>query len=1037
MKTNQEFLPMSITPSFDAIPQILKDTPRWILWKLIPAEPKPKKVPMTPKSGKLVNASVTDPENWLAFNEAISWYNRGACTGLGFVLTDAAPKVCCVDVDNCFDTDGSLTAEAQTIIAACQNSFAEKSQSGGGIHCWFIDNEFSGGRRKGNVEVYGADRYIAMTGCRIDPTAKDLLTIDGACNAIVAKFIDKGAGNLFEAKSARSAEEKFSVDVSAESDLPMTDNDRRLIDYFRSDKCKAQDVNMFNLFSGNSAEYFKSKGELFDDSVADCHLMLKLLWYTGGCDCAGGDSARVQRVLHIFNHSGLAKRDKWQSRDDYRQRTLEAAFKIWVDGGRKARNPESTDARADSKDSTLAALKTELRAVSTALADFEAEKHAAFEALRAVEKFDNDTVFSDEIIKAAAFAKNYDPKLYSAFARNVKQYGDKHKDVKADMNSWKGSVKDKALELDARRCDLASQSNEIQAEINSCSFAASCDFLKGYIIPIGYSVTAEHGVEKVEGEKIIPVCNTPVVICGKTFSVDENISKLTLAFQSATGSWKELPPTEKAIIANKNKIVDLANADLPVTTSNATHLVDYLYAFNALNEKSLPMTRSVPRCGWYPFSGRDYFVDPRRDCVITDGAENIRVKVDEARSDFATHLTQHGRLDVWKKAYQLARPSPVARLTVAAACAPILLKILGSRNFLLYIYAPTRAGKTTALYLAASAIGTEKIIRSFDATKNGLAGAAADVNDYAFLIDEKQVADNRLKEQFDNLVYALANGLGRTKLNKDSTLKKMHDWRTIAIMTGETPLLSDTVTGGAYSRLLTIKAPKEILSTKDCKFIRDTARDNYGLALPLVIDKVLEFGRERLREVYDAVESTFIKAFSDLSEEYCRYMAVLTLADTLLNTALFGNTVTTAAGETIQAIDDATLCFKKIFKLIPTKAEIDDTPREKDFVLSFISQNQNRFLGVTETQKLNDVLGSLHNDDGFSYIAAEALRGACAKAGFDYRKLVNDLVDDGFFKPADTIEKGRKTPLATVQKQIGRSYTRCYRIWNSEIGKGK
>ena len=1037
MKPNQEFLPMSITPSFDFIPQTLKNTPRWILWKLIPAEPKPKKVPMTPKNGKLVNASVTDPENWLAFDEAISWYNHGACTGIGFVLTDAAPKVCCVDVDNCFDTDGALTAEAQTIIAACQNSFTEKSQSGGGIHCWFIDNEFSGGRRKGNVEVYGADRYIAITGCRIDPTANDLLTIDGACNAIVAKFIGTRADNLFEAKPARAAEEKFSVDVSSEGDLPMTDTDRRLIEYFRSDKCKAQDVNMFNLFSGNSAEYFKNTGKPPDDSVADCDLMLKIFWYIGGSGGAGGDSALAQRALIFFNHSGLAKRDKWQARDDYQQRTVAAAFKIWVDGGRKARKPESTDARAEFKDSPLDALQNERRAVATALAEFEAEKQAALDALRNVETFDNDTVFSEQIVKAAAFAKVFDTGAYSSFKREIKIYGDKHKDTKAGVNEWVAVVRAEAKELQARYTDLVSQGKKIQAKINSRSFVGSYDFLKDFAIPEGYSVTETGGVEKVEGENIIPVCRRPVVICGKTFSVDEKIYKLTLAFQSAAGSWKELPPTERAIVFNKNKLVDLTNAGLPVTTSNATHLVDYLDAFNAENESALPMTYNVTRCGWYNFFKKEYFVDPRRPCVLTVDDKEISVKVDEARSDFATHMKQCGEIEKWKNAYEQAKASPVARLTVAAAVAPILLKILVFRNFLLYIYAPTRAGKTTALYLAASAIGSEKIIRSFDATKNGLAGAAADVNDYAFLIDEKQVADSRISEQMPALVYALANGIGRSKLNRDSTLKKRQDWRTVVIMTGETPLLPDNVTGGAYSRLLPIKAPKEILSTDACKFIRDTVRDNYGLALPLVIDKVLELGRDTLREVYADVESTFFAAFSDLPEEYCRYMSVLTLADTLLNAALFGNTVTTAAGKTIPAIGDATLCFKKIFKLIPTKAEIDDTPREKDFVLSFISQNQNRFLGVIETQKLKDIWGSLHNDDGFSYIAAGALKEACAKAGFDYRKLVADLVADGFFKPADTIEKGRKTPRDTVQKQIGRSYTRCYRILNSEIGNEK
>ena len=60
-------------------------------------------------------------------------------------------------------------------------------------------------------------------------------------------------------------------------------------------------------------------------------------------------------------------------------------------------------------------------------------------------------------------------------------------------------------------------------------------------------------------------------------------------------------------------------------------------------------------------------------------------------------------------------------------------------------------------------------MNSFDATKNGLASAAADFNDYPFLIDEKQVADSKIKEQLDSFVYALANGIGRTKLNKDST----------------------------------------------------------------------------------------------------------------------------------------------------------------------------------------------------------------------------------------------------------------------------
>ena len=221
------------------------------------------------------------------------------------------------------------------------------------------------------------------------------------------------------------------------------------------------------------------------------------------------------------------------------------------------------------------------------------------------------------------------------------------------------------------------------------------------------------------------------------------------------------------------------------------------------------------------------------------------------------------------------------------------------------------------------------MIRSFDATKNGLAGAAADVNDYAFLVDEKQVADNRIKEQLDALVYALANGVGRTKLNKDSTLRKLKDWRTIAIMTGETQLLADNVTGGANTRLLTIVAPKEILSADTCKEIRNTIKGNYGLAFPLVINKIFEIGFEMLRQVYQDLVDLFTAKYPELLNEYCRYMAVLTLADAILNAVLTDSSAL--------PIDDAIQNSNAIFKLIPTTTEISDTAREKVFILGFLA----------------------------------------------------------------------------------------------------
>ena len=675
---------------------------------------------------------------------------------------------------------------------------------------------------------------------------------------------------------------------------------------------------------------------------------------------------------------------------------------------------------------TLDKLKAQLRENAKAQADFDREKKEALEILGNIKNFDSKNVFSDEIITAGAFAYLFDRQAYSNFKRELKLYGDKHPTEKAAVNDWVNVVKDKAEEIKSRQSELKTRHNQIQAQINSLSFIADNDFENSFVFPEGYSVSAQSGIVKIDGEKIITVCRRPIIIAGKTFSVEEKTYKVILSYLNSSGKWKILPATSAAVIANKNKIIDLAELGLPVTSSNATHLVDFLDAFNATNENICNMTYTVPRCGWYRFNDTEHFIDPRRECITTDDDKKVNVKVD-SQSQFAISLKQRGSIKAWKRAHELAKKSPVARTMLAASVAPILLKVLGERNFLMYVHAPTRAGKTTALYLGASAVGNDTMIRSFDATKNGLAGAAADVNDYVFLVDEKQVADNRLKEAFDNLVYALANGLGRTKLNKDSTLRKLADWRTIVIMTGETQLLADNVTGGANTRLLSIAAPKEILSPEDCKTIRAIIKDHHGLAFPLVIDKIIGLGKEKLCTIYENIVETFVKANPNLLNEYCRYMAVIVLADALLCAALANVDNHDTQADLSLFLDDAKLCAKEIFKLIPTTTEISDTERERDFVLGFIAQNQNRLIGGNvPLERILAVCGQF--TDEYIYITVAALKKACDEEGFDYRKLAADLVAVGFFVPSNKVEKGYKTQQAFVQKKIGKANTRCYRI---------
>ena len=683
-------------------------------------------------------------------------------------------------------------------------------------------------------------------------------------------------------------------------------------------------------------------------------------------------------------------------------------------------SPNSID---DIHTSQIDSLKGELSQIGKSLADFETERDGALEKIRNLDKFDSDTMFSKDILTAAAFARLFDKQAFSNLKREIRMYGDKHRAEKVSINDWLADVKDRSEAINSRHNLLLTRRTEIKAQISSLSFIATDDKLAGIVIPNGYSISDEHGVEKVSGEGMITICRRPVIITGKTYSVEEKTYKINLAYKKASGKWRTLPATSASIIFNHRKLVDLADKDLPVTSQNAAGLVEYFDAFAAANEISFPLEYSLPRGGWYTFHGTENFADPRRDFIVTDDEDKkISVKVNH-ESEFAKGLRKVGSLAEWKKAYELAKKSPVARLMVDGAVAPPLLKILGERNFMLHIVAPTRAGKTTALYLGASAIGSEKIVRSFDATKNGLVGAAADVSDYAFLVDEKQVADDRIREQLSNLVYAFGNGIGRTKLNKDSTLRRIQDWRTIAIATGETQLLPENVTEGANTRLLTVNAPKVILPAADCRQIRNIIGENYGLVLPLIIDKIIAVGKEKLRTTYEKLVDTFVEQNPNLLNEYCRYLAVLTLADALLNSVL-GNT---------RALDDAIIATQSVFGLIPTVTEISDTAREKEFVLGFMTQNQNRFIGGNvPLDRMQAFFGKFEPD--YKYIITKALQDVCKNEGFDYRKLVDDLVAIGFFVPADTIEKGRKKPRPCVKQRIGQmSGVWCYRIKNESV----
>lgn len=106
-------------------------------------------------------ASSTNAATWSSFASATA-----STTGDGFGFVLNGDGLCCIDLDHAL-VDGVLTAAAERVLGRLPASFTEVSMSGEGLHV-FGFGWTSAGRRlvvDGQaVEVYGRDRFIAVTG---------------------------------------------------------------------------------------------------------------------------------------------------------------------------------------------------------------------------------------------------------------------------------------------------------------------------------------------------------------------------------------------------------------------------------------------------------------------------------------------------------------------------------------------------------------------------------------------------------------------------------------------------------------------------------------------------------------------------------------------------------------------------------------------------------------------------------------------------------------------------------------------------------
>jgi hypothetical protein len=153
----------------------MKAINQWITWNAGATTPDGKfpKYPTDSKSGKNHNAH--DPSIWLSFDDAVTAFEAGQGSGIGFVLTkkpvstdDRGPLYLVgIDIDDksglcCKNADGTLPIKETWLRLG--KPYMEVSPSGKGVRMFCLSRVPVKSRNMNGVEVYTDKRYLTVTG---------------------------------------------------------------------------------------------------------------------------------------------------------------------------------------------------------------------------------------------------------------------------------------------------------------------------------------------------------------------------------------------------------------------------------------------------------------------------------------------------------------------------------------------------------------------------------------------------------------------------------------------------------------------------------------------------------------------------------------------------------------------------------------------------------------------------------------------------------------------------------------------------------
>lgn len=494
------------------------------------------------------------------------------------------------------------------------------------------------------------------------------------------------------------------------------------------------------------------------------------------------------------------------------------------------------------------------------------------------------------------------------------------------------------------------------------------------------------------GDEIV-ACNHPILPVQRLVNIDTDAEKLTLAYRKKNGRWRTLI-AEKKVLASASSIVSLSEYGVAVNSENAKYLVKFLTDVENYNMDIIPEVHSVGRLGWIDGYGFSPYVED----LTFDGDLCFKAAFESVQ--------ETGSYTKWREmALKVRSGGVIGRILLAASFSSVLVGPCNALPFFVHLWGGTEAGKTVALMLAASVWANPKsgkYVRTFNSTQVGQELFAGFVNSMPLILDELQIIGNR--QDFDKIIYTLAEGIGRSRGAKTGGLQRISTWSNCILTSGEQPITSGSSMSGAVNRIIEIDCKDEKIF-EDPRGVVGVIKANYGFAgrkfVEILEEKGTEYVQARQREIFCALSK------GESTEKQAMAASIILTADALIDEWIFK--------------DGRRISIQDMEPFLVTKAAVSANHRAYEFIFEFIAGNHSRFITNITDRHETEVLGMIDDHEGVVYFIKSAFDRVMQEQGYNPTAFLSWAKSKGFIV--------HKPGRHTLNKRINGTVCNCVCIY--------